>query len=150
MYEGAPRLTDIEYRDCYKLRFSIGQDEGEMPVLTVSDPLETVSGCNYLLYRLDEDSGEILKLGQSVCEVTSEDETEAMFKMNLAETWPAINGEICALELVKRTNGYYLYNIPMLVLDTRYDLRAAFVLDREKDFSRRAWYLGIPQMSDFA
>lgn len=37
----------------------------------------------------------------------------------------------------------------MLVLDTRYDLRAAFVLDREKDFSRRAWYLGIPEMTDF-
>ena len=147
VYGQAERLTPIEALDAYALKLSV-EDEGGLPKLVAEDVLETVSSCSYLLYRYEENSGELLKLGESVCEVKANHHGGATATMNLARAWPAINGQICDLELVARTGNYYLYNIPMLILDTRYDLRVAFALDAAKTNTRRDWYVHPRKLSD--
>lgn len=149
VYEETEPLPGAEENEIYRIDYSVDSgSEKELPSLTISNPLATISGCHYVLYRYDEKNGEYQKLGENVCEIAGEDKQKAIIRMDLGATWPAIKGELCDLELVSRTGSYYLYNIPMMVLDTRYDLRVAFVTDNAINYSRRDWFLEKPELQN--
>ena len=147
VYERVRPLKPIETADDYTLRITETEADG-IPTLKLENALSSLSSVRYLLYRYEEETGDILKLGQDVCELTADNTDTVACAMRLGDTWPAIDGELCEMDLVSRTASYYLYNIPILLLEKPCSLRAAFLLNDAGERSRRDWYLNPGELNE--
>ena len=77
--------------------------------------------CN--LYMLDEETNEILRLGQVEAEIVPdpEDGPSALWVLDEGMNWLTVEGQPCCAELIKYDLGIYLYSIPVRInSETKY------------------------------
>ena len=118
----------------------------EKPELVIEDDLPRIRGncndaalqrCTYELYREDEDTGTLIKLGSDKASFTWIDEEAGVYEytMDRPGTWPKLEGELCTIEYQGEFDAdeynlgepdVSLYDIPVQMGSDQMNLRVGF------------------------
>ena len=118
VYESARRLPEIDTIDGLKIRMRRRMCEDGMPALMVEpDLMQNVESVCYNLYRLDEETGETVRLGRTNCpkDFLDEDGLDLVWRASDPMHWPAIEGELICMDLIQAEYGNKLYNVPAMI-----------------------------------
>ena len=83
----------------------------------------------YVLYQLDEESGEVRRLGQDICDNVEFGKDVQVYCMDDMGNWPALEGVLCDIEVVNNRDDFMAYNIPAQIGDAVYNIRAVYLYD---------------------
>ena len=129
VYDVADRLPDLSTIEAMKLEVTRLVNEDGEPGFMVQDYVTNLGGVFYRLYREDEASGSLIRLGRTPCRnVWLPTEKNLFWVFNQPMQWPALEGVPCTLDLVFRNesdseNIEYHYNIPVQIGTDIYFLR---------------------------
>ncbi len=133
VYEEARRLEPLESFDAYDFEWASDTRDG-LPALRVVRRGAGIRDCRYRMYRLDEDTGKLCLLGETNVLADWDEAGNALYVLDTPATWPAVEGELCSVELIDDSDGVYLYNAPIQLGDARTNLR----LRATRDFDEAA------------
>ena len=119
LYDRVGRLPEIDEVETMTMSVVRRMSNGDMPAVEVKN-ITRAHDVYYCLYRRDELTGQVLRMGRTPCRVDiQEDDSTVLFVANEPWRWPAIQGVPCDMEYISRTNTAYrketLYNIPVLI-----------------------------------
>ena len=116
VYENAERLPEIDTISEYELLVEKTMVDG-MPCLCVDSISNNRGSVNYCLYRLDGETGQVLRLGRTPCKSFGllGENAKVLLRANDPMHWPTIGGEPCDLELISEQEYQNLYSIPVRI-----------------------------------
>ena len=131
VYESASRLPSIE--DIGELRVYAQKElaRNGMPGVKTRMGESNLDDVYYRLYRLDEATGEVVRLGRTNCIFESTEDFDQLWHAADPMHWPAIDGELICMDLVKTFPARKLYNVPVMLNSQSSVLR----LSRRTDIS---------------
>lgn len=101
-----------------------------MPACYMSwDEEALIVDVNYCLYRLNEDTGQVISLGRNTCRQIIQQEG-ALWSAIDPGHWPAVEGVTCNIEVVATSATHCLYNIPVRIGTTNWSLRCGRLYSR--------------------
>ena len=109
--------------------------EKGMPALCFPMDEMSITEIRYGLYRLDEETGELLRLGRIEADVKTEAGQEILWTADEGMRWLTVEGMPCCAELIKSDHGIYLYSIPVRINTDTKDLRCG----RVSEYDRETW-----------
>ena len=109
--ERLPSIEDIEGMQIVPVKTMT--DEG-MPALTFGDTEDNVKNVYYRMYRLDERTGKVVRLGRTSCGWDYRD-FDIIWHASDPLHWPAVDKELCCIDLVQESFGLRLYDIPVQI-----------------------------------
>ena len=113
-YEQTERLPNVDSIAELRIAPVKTMDAKGMPGLNFGTMAINVNRVYYRLYRLDEETGQVVRLGRTACGVDFSMDDEVWSATDPMH-WPAIDGELCCIDMI-RDNGFIrLYNIPMQI-----------------------------------
>ena len=150
VYERARRLIPVEEIEDYHMTMELGWRD-ELPALFLSNEACSFYRCYFNLFREDEDLGELCLLGCRDTLFGWDDQTNrGFFTINELHDWPAIDGELCCLELIKNDDDL-LYNVPIRIGSEINNLRLSVMTYYDEAADRLAYHfesLGLWQGYD--
>lgn len=123
VYEETEKLPDIDSIADLQVTIERRTAENGMPVLSFKGSEINLDNLYYRLYRLDEQSGEIVRMGRTDCTALDADEDGTLWGAELPSAWPAIEDELCCIDLVEYSKTEHLYNIPVQINSEKAVLR---------------------------
>ncbi len=114
VYEQTERLRELDTIEELQITIEKRMASDGMPALDLGTTSGNLDDLYYRLYRLDEDTGEILRLGMTDCGIDSQDE-DLLWRATDPLHWPAIDGVLCCMDLVRYTGMVRLYDIPVQI-----------------------------------
>ena len=119
LYDQVERLPKIDEIETLKMKVERCVSKDGMPAVKVLN-IPRLHDVYYCLYRLDESTGQTLRMGRTPCRrIALEDGSGVLFLANEPWRWPAIQGQPCCMEYISHTDSInrreYLYNIPALI-----------------------------------
>ena len=114
IYERTRRLAPIESLDAYRIVWEETVLDG-LPALRFLGRTTSLLECTYTLYRLEEDSGLIRRLGTCETLMDWDEEGNVCYVIEAPTVWPVIDGELCCINLLDARSGSYLFNVPVLL-----------------------------------
>ena len=125
VYEKTRKLPELDHIAFLSQAPQLAEGDG-LPVVRGTGKDILTWRARYEFFRLDEDSGEMLCLGNDKAVTVQADEAEDIweYRMNEPQTWPSIDGSLCMVEYLKDyIPGQYsldgmdvrLYDIPVLI-----------------------------------
>ena len=118
--ERPPEVDDIE-----EFRYSIIKrttDDG-MPAIGFDEPPTHLVGIFYRLYRLDEDTGEVIRLGRTFCDYVFTADGNVLFRAAEPTRWPSVDRELLCIDLIELLGTQELYNVPVQIGSQNHILR---------------------------
>ena len=113
-YEQTERLPNVDSIAELRIAPVKTMDAKGMPGLNFGTMAINVNRVYYRLYRLDEETGQVVRLGRTACGVDFSMDDEVWSATDPMH-WPAIDGELCCIDMI-RDNGFIrLYNIPVQI-----------------------------------
>lgn len=132
VYETAERLPEIGTMPVYDIIIEKCMSAQGVPgIQPVNGYL--FGGMNYVLYRLDEKTNKLTRLGKTVCRTYSPDGYTTLYSAVDPWLWPSIDGEFCDIELVSATDTQALYSVPMRIGADIWFLRYSRQYERHLD-----------------
>ena len=125
VYEKTRRLKPVDTEGDYRLDMSVQIVDG-VPQLVLTDSFARKRIVGYTLYYLDEESGEICRLGLDSCDLLAYTKDRQVYGIEKPGMWPALDGVLCDIERIYENASYVLYKIPIQMGDGVYDMRAAY------------------------
>ncbi len=122
VYERARRLPKIGEMDDYDVRVEKRVHDG-LPVISFPTDSGNTSGVRYWLYRLNEETGQVVRLGGNACVYEYLEDGGQIWRPNQLWRWPAVEGALCDFEPVSESRLVYLYNIPIQIGTEAWNLR---------------------------
>ena len=89
-----------------------------MPALNLKDSAYIVDDVYYRLYRLDEKTGDVVRLGRTNCSTeVSEGDSDSVTLWRAKDPlhWPSVNGVLFCMDMVELNGNQKLYNIPVQI-----------------------------------
>ena len=123
IYENAEELPEIDSIDELQVTIEKRIDENSLPVLSFKGTEMNLDNLYYRLYRLDEQTGETVMLGRTDCTALNVDSDGTLWGPELPSSWPAIEDELCCIDLVEYSKTEHLYNIPVQINSDKAVLR---------------------------
>ncbi len=123
VYETIERLPEVD--DIEEFRYSIIKrmtDDG-MPAISFDELPTDLWNVYYRLYRLDEDTGLVIRLGRTFCDIAFTADGGMLFRSADPTRWPSVDGTPFCLELVKNQGYQWLYNVPVQIGSQNHILR---------------------------
>jgi len=120
VYERTERLPALETVQALQLTAERIVTEEGIPGVAPDNLLSNLTGVYYRLYRLNEQTGQVVSLGRTVC-VVDLDLEEGVYRhfANEPWIWPCIDGVPCCMQLVREKvredRTEHLYNIPVQI-----------------------------------
>ena len=136
VYAQTERLPEISGIEKYHLEGEKTHTESGMPALGLSGPLLNAF---YNLYRLDEDTGEIILLGKTDCGTGYVNDRLLVWATDPMH-WPTLEGTLCCIDLVLNNGSELLYNIPIQINTETAMLRCGRTITVEDDGTRKSSY----------
>ncbi len=133
VYASAERLPSLYGIDDFDILVRRTYCSDGMPAIEVDlDTNDNMDNVYYCLYRLDEETNEIVRLGRTDCgyEVRRDgDKTELIRRAGDPMHWPSIDGELICMDLVQTDYINKLYNVPVMIDSQLCMLRCGRYLD---------------------
>ena len=123
IYEKTEELPEIDSIADLQVTVEKRIAETGMPVLSFKGSEINLDNIYYRLYRLDEETGEIIKLGRTDCTAVGADNDGTLWGAEIPPAWPAIEDELCCIDLVEYSKTTHLYNIPVQINSEKAVLR---------------------------
>ena len=114
VYDTARRLREISTIPEYRVEVELCVRNG-MPVLRFDGNEDTVGAVYYRMYRYNENTGRTVLLGITPCSKELGEAGEIYWRPGEPAMWPAIEGQLCDIELIRDMDTTYLYNIPVQI-----------------------------------
>ncbi len=119
VYDSAKRLPDVDSVDAFDVRVRRILCADGMPAMEIDfDTYENTDNAFYSLYRLNEETGELMYLGRTDCiyeSTQSSENTGLIRRAGDPMHWPSIDGELICMDLVQTNYVEKLYNIPVMI-----------------------------------
>ncbi|MBR3334374.1 MAG: hypothetical protein IKG23_08810 [Clostridia bacterium] len=114
VYADAEKLPSIDTIEALQVSIEKKLTENGMPALSFGLTEDNMGYLYYNLYRLNEETGEIERLGRTDCvpEPTAEG---TVWKPENPMTWPGVDGVPCCIDLIQFSDLLRLYNIPVQI-----------------------------------
>ncbi len=122
VYERARRLPEIEEMSKYDVWVRKSM-HGGLPVISFAMETSNYSSVRYWLYRLNEETGQVVRLGGNNCVYEYLDDDSMVWLPNQLWRWPAVEGVLCDFEPVSESRLVYLFNIPIQIGTEVWNLR---------------------------
>ena len=114
VYEQTERLPSVDDIEEFKIVPVRTWAEDGMPAVTFAGTDQGVEDVFYRLYRLDEQTGRLVRLGRTVCGFYFDD-MDLVYRAMDPTHWPAIDGELCCIDMIEDNGMIRLYNIPVQI-----------------------------------
>ncbi len=128
VYARTRRLKPLEEQADYRLELSVFEEDGQ-PRLLLTDSRARKRDVDYVLYYHDEETNQLCRLGRDACNLLEFTAGRQVYGMDTEGSWPAVEGVLCDIEKVSENDEYVIYNIPIQMGDTVYNLRASYLYD---------------------
>ena len=115
VYEKTERLLGIDEIETLKITIEKRMAENGIPGLCFGQTEKSLDEVYYRLYREDEDTGELLRLGRTDCGQTMAEDGQVLWRPNDPMHWPAIDNVLCCIDLVQSSGMARLYNVPIQI-----------------------------------
>ncbi len=116
VYEQTERLPHISTIGELQVTIEKITTKDGMPALSFHDSDSNLDDLYYRLYRLEEETGELIRLGTSDCDAAfSEKDGMIVWLPEDLTRWPAIEGTTCCIDLIQSNTAFKLYNIPIQI-----------------------------------
>ena len=114
VYEQTERLPSVDDIEEFRILPVGTWAKDGMPAVTFTGIGEGVEDVFYRLYRLDEQTGRLALLGRTVCGFYFDD-MDLVYRAMDPVHWPAIDGELCCIDMIEDNSMIRLYNIPVQI-----------------------------------
>lgn len=117
VYEYVERTPEIDSIDELRLLVKKKRGADGMPGVVYGDSVRNMLQTWYRLYRLDDETGELLWLGSTDCfaEALEDEDCSVMYRAADPMHWPAIDGNPICMELIQTDYYSKLYNVPVMI-----------------------------------
>lgn len=118
VYESADRLPEINDVEEFQIKAQKRPSKDGMPGLRLSDnALSYTDWMSYTLYRVNEETGETVRLGRTNCipELSDDGNYELIWRAADPMHWPTVEGELICMDLIQTTYSMKLYNVPVML-----------------------------------
>ena len=138
VYASTERLPEVDTIDGLKVILQKRMCSDGMPALQVEpNRILNVKNVSYRLYRLDEETGNTVRLGSTngITDFLGEESLDLIWRDSDPMHWPAIEGELICMDQVRNQFSSRLYNVPVMIGDEPCVLRCGrqlFNTDWEK------------------
>ena len=109
--EPVPEINDLDEFRIYITRYM----KDGMPGLLIEHIDLLLNDVFYRLYRLDEETGNVLYLGRTDCGLEMAKDFQLMWRASDPMHWPAVDGALCCIDLIQDEGTMKLYNIPVQI-----------------------------------
>ena len=124
VYELAERLPDIREIKEYRLIVRKTIDNDGTPTVSIEEGYHNLRFVRADLYRVNEESGNLVRMGSILATPTMEDGTDNIeYTIGRFWKWPAVEGVNCNVEITNRYMDTDTYNIPIRVGSEQHLLR---------------------------
>ena len=117
VYENIDPLPDIDSLSEFRIKAVKRISERGMPGLDVTSSMGMIDYVYYRLYRLDPETGEVVRLGRTDCGFEAwPGGYRELFTATDPTHWPAVDGELFCMDLIRKGYKDYtdkLYNVPV-------------------------------------
>ena len=114
IYEQVERLPNIDDIEEMRIHLTRRMSSDGMPALVIDGTDYNLDDVYYRLYKLEEATGEVVRLGRTDCMFDFTDD-EYLFRAGDPMHWPAIDGSLCCIDLIQKNGLMRLYNIPVQI-----------------------------------
>lgn len=128
VYEKTEKMTEPEWDD-YHVDIELSAKEEDEIELHITQGADAVIKVVYKIFRFDTNESRAYCFGDA--EEMTADWENGIFKENFDGKWAAIDGKYCYMHEIDDQNEYILYNIPVLVDEMEYTLRAAYLFGED-------------------
>ena len=115
VYESTGRLPETDSIDALQLYAQKQLNADGMPGVLFKSPEPNLNDMYYRLYRLDEATGEVVRLGRTNCVYESTEDFDGIWHAADPMHWPAIDGELICMDMIKLYADRKLYNVPVMI-----------------------------------
>ncbi len=142
IYENMGKLPELDEQEEFDMTVVYRKAEDGLPGIEVLS--NSIYEVNYMMYRTDEQTGQVVRMGKSPCAEYSESDCLIEVARKPWE-WPSIQGEICEMDMLgldfttsltsdNRVKSSLLYNIPVLIDSSVHFLRCGRTLSYDYDY----------------
>ncbi len=115
VYEQVGRLPEIDEIEEFQYPVFKRMTESGMPAVGFGDAPMNVNSVYYRLYRLDEETGQVVRLGRTECGTESAEDGMFLYRASDPMHWPSVDGTPFCMELVQSYGVQRLYNVPVQI-----------------------------------
>ena len=120
VYEAAEYIPEIDEIEGLGILFQRKICSDGMPALLIQTELmPNIDKAYYTLYRLNEETGEVVRLGRTdcICGFANEEspELDLVWRASDPMHWPAVDGELICMDLIQTQYDTKLYNVPAMI-----------------------------------
>ena len=133
VYETVVRLPEIDTIEELAIVPAKVMTSDGMPALTFGETERNVKNVCYNLYRLDELTGQTMRLGHTLCGFVFEESGpfNLLWRATDPLHWPAVDGELCCIDMIQDSSSVRLYNIPVQINSQNCILRCGRTINYE-------------------
>lgn len=139
VYEKTARLPEIGSIEGMQIRGIKMFSSDGMPAIAFNLNKAVMMDVYYSLYHLEEDTGELIRLGRTSCraEGATDDPQSNWIVWRASDPmhWPAVDGTLCTIELVKDSGNQRLYNVPVQINSEISVLRCGRIITYLEDYT---------------
>ena len=138
VYEYVEPVPDIDTIEDFRIAAVKRISEGGIPGLDMEGTASNIDDVYYRLYRLDEETGNVLRLGRTNCgsEAWGED-YHTLFRASDPTHWPAVDGTLFCMDLIQTQYDQRLYNVPVQINSQNSILRCGRVISYSEEDGNR-------------
>ena len=129
VYEQADRLPEIDTIELFQIPAEKKLTKSGMPALYFRQHDWLIKDVAYSIYKEDDETGQIIRLGHTDCGVEDIGSYELLWTVENPMHWPAVDGKPCSIDLIKYDRGIRLYNIPVKLASGNAILRCGRTVD---------------------
>ena len=115
VYEQTEPIPGIESIEEFRFVSTKALSPQGLPSITFGETGKNVRDVYYRLYRLDEKTGQTVSLGRTICLFEMDEAGDLFWRAGDPMHWPAINGELCCIEMIQESDYMRLYSIPVQI-----------------------------------
>ena len=137
VYEQTERLPNIDDIETFRIAPKKVMDYKGMPGLDFGTFAVNVNWVYYRLYRLDEETGQVVCLGRTACMFDFFSSDSEVWSATDPMHWPSIDGELCSIDMIRDNGVVRLYNIPVQINSQMAVLRCGRTISYSDDGTER-------------
>lgn len=137
VYEHTEPVPDIDSIGEFRIKVKKVLGPEGMPGLVAGKEVTTIHNVYYRLYRLDEETGEVIRLGRTDCSIDPYENNGVQYRAADPVHWPSVDGTLFCMDLIQTQYDRKLYNVPVQINSQNCFLRCGREVSYSDDGTKR-------------